>query len=111
MTENDWLALHKHLVQRPDESSDDPLQRLRAEPSCADDCPDCIQEMESKRTGFATGMGSAEEYRPKGRLDWVRIADRMAQPRWVFDGRGVIDSREMVKLGVRVESVGRQHRF
>lgn len=56
-------------------------------------------------------MGSAEEYKPKERIDWVRIASSMAKPRWVFDGRGVIDSREMVKLGVRVESVGRQHRF
>ncbi|RDA85426.1 hypothetical protein CP532_1527 [Ophiocordyceps camponoti-leonardi (nom. inval.)] len=111
LTESDWLALHKHLVQRPGETSDDPLGRLNAEPACADDCPDCIQERESKKTGVATGMGSAEEYRPKERLDWVRIADKMAKPRWVFDGRGVIDSREMVKLGVRVESVGRQHRF
>ncbi|PFH54984.1 hypothetical protein XA68_11205 [Ophiocordyceps unilateralis] len=111
LTESDWLALHKHLVQRPGETSDDPLGRLNAEPACADDCPDCIQERESKKTGLATGMGSAEEYRPKERLDWTRIADRMAKPRWVFDGRGVIDSREMVKLGVRVESVGRQHRF
>ncbi|PHH59556.1 hypothetical protein CDD80_1762 [Ophiocordyceps camponoti-rufipedis] len=111
LTESDWLALHKHLVQRPGETSDDPLGRLNAEPACADDCPDCIQERESKKTGLATGMGSAEEYRPKERLDWRRIADRMAKPRWVFDGRGVIDSREMVKLGVRVESVGRQHRF
>ncbi|RDA89519.1 hypothetical protein CP533_1066 [Ophiocordyceps camponoti-saundersi (nom. inval.)] len=111
LTESDWLALHKHLVQRPGETSDDPLHRFNDEPACADDCPDCIQERESKKTGFATGMGSAEEYRPKERLDWALIADKMAKPRWVFDGRGVIDSREMVKLGVRVESVGRQHRF
>ena len=52
-----------------------------------------------------------EEYKPKERVDWVRISESMAKPRWVFDGRGVIDSREMVKLGVRVESVGRQHQF
>jgi UDPglucose 6-dehydrogenase len=56
-------------------------------------------------------MGSSEEYKPKERVDWVRISESMAKPRWVFDGRGVIDSREMVKLGVRVESVGRQHQF
>ncbi|EFY89646.1 UDP-glucose 6-dehydrogenase [Metarhizium acridum CQMa 102] len=110
-TENDLLALHKYLVQRPSETSDDPLGRFNIEPSCTDDCPDCIQEKQSKKTGHATGMGSAEEYKAKERIDWVRIADAMAKPRWVFDGRGVIDSREMVKLGVRVESVGRQHRF
>ncbi|KAL6907248.1 nucleotide sugar dehydrogenase [Trichoderma evansii] len=110
-TENDLLALHKHLVQRDGQTSEDPLDRFNVEPDCAEDCPDCIQARESKESGFATGMGSAEEYKSKERLDWVRIADTMAKPRWVFDGRGVIDSREMVKLGVRVESVGRQHRF
>ncbi|KAK7424803.1 hypothetical protein QQZ08_008432 [Neonectria magnoliae] len=110
-SENELLALHKYLVQRDDHTSSDPLDRFNVEPSCEDDCPDCIQERESKETGFATGMGSAEEYKPKERVDWIRISENMAKPRWVFDGRGVIDSREMVKLGVRVESVGRQHRF
>jgi UDPglucose 6-dehydrogenase len=110
-TANDLLALHKYLVQRPSETLDDPLDRFNIEPSCTDDCPDCIQERQSAKTGHASGMGSAEEYKTKERIDWVRIADTMAKPRWVFDGRGVIDSREMVKLGVRVESVGRQHRF
>ncbi|CAH0058380.1 unnamed protein product [Clonostachys solani] len=108
---NDVLALHKHLLQREGETSSDPLGRYNPEPACPEDCPDCLQQASSKETGFATGMGSAEEYKAKERLDWVRIADTMAKPRWVFDGRGVIDSREMTKLGVRVESVGRQHRF
>lgn len=110
-SENELLALHKYLVQRPEAQSADPLDRFNTEPSCEDDCPDCIQERESKDSGFATGMGSSEEYKAKERVDWVRISESMAKPRWVFDGRGVIDSREMVKLGVRVESVGRQHRF
>lgn len=110
-SENDLLALHKHLVQRDGEATEDPLDRFNKEPSCQDDCPDCIQERESKETGHSTGMGSAEEYKPKERIDWVAISETMAKPRWVFDGRGVIDAREMVKLGVRVESVGRQHRF
>ncbi|KAF4125469.1 UDPglucose 6-dehydrogenase [Geosmithia morbida] len=108
---NDILALHKYLVQKAEVAVDDPLDRYNPEPACEQDCPDCIQNRASKETGFATGMGSAEEYKPKERIDWVRIAESMAKPRWVFDGRGVIDSREMVKLGVRVESVGRQHRF
>lgn len=110
-TENELLALHKYLVQRENETSADPLDRFNVEPSCDSECPDCLQEKESKVTGYATGMGSAGEYKSKERIDWVRIAETMAKPRWVFDGRGVIDSREMVKLGVRVESVGRQHRF
>lgn len=110
-TEGELLALHKHLAQRPGETRADPLGRFEAEPDCEPDCPDCITERETRATGDAAGMGSAEEYRPRERIDWVRVADAMAKPRWVFDGRGVIDSREMVKLGVRVESVGRQHRF
>lgn len=108
---NELLALHKHLVQREDVKSADPLDRFNVEPKCEEDCPDCIQQRESKDSGFATGMGSAGEYKSKERVDWERIAAAMAKPRWVFDGRGVIDSREMMKLGVRVESVGRQHRF
>ncbi|KAM3500400.1 hypothetical protein MY10362_006438 [Beauveria mimosiformis] len=110
-SENDILALHKHLAQRENGQGHDPLSRFNTEPSCDSACPDCQQEQETKVTGHATGMGSAEEYKAKERLDWERIADSMTIPRWVFDGRGVIDSREMVKLGVRVESVGRQHRF
>jgi UDPglucose 6-dehydrogenase len=109
-SENQILSLHKYLVQE-DGTADDPLDRYNPEPACPEDCPDCIQHSQSKETGFATGMGSAEEYKPKERIDWVKISSTMAKPRWVFDGRGVIDSREMVKLGVRVESVGRQHRF
>lgn len=111
LSENDILALHKHLAQRENGQGPDPLNRFNIEPSCDGACPDCQQEQESQMTGHATGMGSAEEYKSKERLNWERIADSMAIPRWVFDGRGVIDSREMIKLGVRVESVGRQHRF
>jgi UDPglucose 6-dehydrogenase len=110
-SENDIHALHKHLVQRAEETSNDPLGRFNVEPSCDASCPDCVQERESKETGHATGMGSAGEYKAKERVDWVRIAGTMAKPKWVFDGRGVIDSRSMQELGVRVESVGRQHRF
>jgi UDPglucose 6-dehydrogenase len=107
---NDLLALHKHLVQRPG-ATHDPLDRFNVEPECPSDCPDCEQERDSKATGHATGMGSGEEYKTKERVDWVKISQSMAPPRWVFDGRGVIDSRELSKLNVRVESVGRQHRF
>lgn len=107
---NDLLALHKHLVQRPGATAD-PLDRFNVEPSCPSDCPDCEQERDAEKTGYATGMGSGEEYKTKERVDWVRISQSMAPPRWVFDGRGVIDSRELSKLNVRVESVGRQHRF
>ncbi|KAF7561961.1 hypothetical protein G7046_g2185 [Stylonectria norvegica] len=88
-TQNELLALHKHLVQRNDAPSKDPLDRFNSEPACDAACPDCIQERESAETGDATGMGSSEEYKPKERVDWVRISQAMAKPRWVFDGRGM----------------------
>jgi UDPglucose 6-dehydrogenase len=113
-TESDLLALHKHLVRSTPGgvslgSSDDPLRRYHPEPSCAIECPDCTLERESEAAGYASGV-TTEEYRPKERLDWAKITYHMRKPKWVFDGRGVIDAREMAKFGVRVESVGRQGR-
>lgn len=110
----DVLALHKHLAHgRPiGASSDDPLERYIVEPECAGDCPDCFCKAGlggQQVSGFATGLG-AEEYKPKERVDWARVARHMQTPRWVFDGRGVIDAHEMAKLGVRVESVGKRGR-
>ncbi|KAH8594399.1 UDP-glucose 6-dehydrogenase [Bisporella sp. PMI_857] len=40
-------------------------------------------------------------------LNWSKIASRMAKPKLVFDGRGVLEVEEMKKLGLRVESIGR----
>jgi len=108
-TPTEILALHKFLVQTSD--SDDPLGRFNTEPDCASDCPDCRREREALETGHSVGMGSAGEYKPKARLDWPRISTSMNKPKWLFDGRGVIDAREMNKLGIRFESVGRQSGF
>ncbi|KAF5503977.1 UDP-glucose 6-dehydrogenase [Colletotrichum fructicola] len=108
VAQSDVLALHRFLSRR--QSSDDPLGRYEAEPECASDCPDCEAEAASEVSGFATGMGTTEEYRTKEKVDWARVARDMQIPKWVFDGRGVIDAGEMAKLGVRVESVGRQGR-
>jgi len=105
-TPAELLALHKYLVQLTD--SEDPLRRFNTEPDCQPDCPDCRRNLEARETGHATGMGSAGEYRPKERLDWARISASMSKPRWLFDGRGVIDAKEIAKLGIRFESVGRQ---
>jgi UDPglucose 6-dehydrogenase len=110
-THSELLSLHKYLVNSAPStgmhsaSAEDPLQRLHAEPDCADDCPDCKLEQETGTT--TAGHGAGEDYRPKDRLDWAKIAYHMRKPRWVFDGRGVVDPKEMVKLGFRVESVGR----
>lgn len=61
---------------------------------CADDCRDCerVGQVEVKNTES---------------LDWVRIAERMRKPKWVFDGRGIVDVNQMEQLGFRVETIGK----
>jgi UDPglucose 6-dehydrogenase len=63
-------------------------------PICAEDCPDC-QSTKSR------GTISTEP------VEWARIAYGMKEPRWAFDGRGVLDVPEMEKLGFRVDTLGR----
>lgn len=41
------------------------------------------------------------------RLDWARIAEDMRKPRFVFDGRGILDAAKLEILGFRVETIGR----
>lgn len=41
------------------------------------------------------------------RLDWARIAKDMRKPRFVFDGRGILDAAKLEMLGFRVEAIGR----
>ncbi|KAK3933905.1 hypothetical protein QBC46DRAFT_99148 [Diplogelasinospora grovesii] len=115
-TESDLLALHTYLLQSSPSMTlsshnsgmdpKDPLSRFSPMPDCSEDCPDCYLE---KTTG-TTSYGAGEAYISKGRLDWAKISYHMRMPRWVFDGRGVLDVRGMEKLGFRVESVGRQGR-
>jgi UDPglucose 6-dehydrogenase len=40
-------------------------------------------------------------------LEWARIAYHMRKPKWVFDGRGLVNVEEMEKLGFRVEVIGK----
>ncbi|EFX02075.1 udp-glucose 6-dehydrogenase [Grosmannia clavigera kw1407] len=101
-SENELLALHKFLVGSTADVDHDPLQRFRPELLCDPSCPDCALE----RDGYKLN----EEYRPRAKLDWIKISTHMQKPRWVFDGRGVLDVKRMAKLGLRVESVGRQGR-
>lgn len=100
-SEADLLALHR-LLSRDEHSAphpmDDPLDRLHPEPRCEPGCPDC---------------GGREQggYRVGERLDWAKIAYHMREPKWVFDGRGVVDPDQLAKFGVRVEGVGKQSRW
>lgn len=119
-SESDLLALHRYLstqsmpqlvrhtsailtppsTPNPEPSIDisNPLNRYTPEPACPEACPECTRE-----TG---GYSKAGE-----QLDWVRVANSLKSPKWVFDGRGIIDVPEMTKLGVRVEAIGKSSNF
>lgn len=106
-TETELLTLHKFLLHSAPTSTysnDDPLQRYHTEPPCAEDCPDCGL---AKSNRYSTA-GNWDEHRPKEKLDWNKISHHLSKPKWVFDGKGIIDAGALMKLGVRVESVGRQ---
>lgn len=64
-----------------------------AELSCEDDCRECSRGHNEKRT-----YG--------GRIDWEQISESMKKPKWVFDGRGLVDRPNMEQLGFRVEAIG-----
>lgn len=74
--------------------STDPLNRYLPEPACAEGCRDCER-------------GQAEEVIASENIEWDRIAYQMKKPKWVFDGRGLVDVVEMEKLGFRVEVIGK----
>ena len=87
------LTLHTGTgaVTTSDDQVDD---RFEPEPSCPEGCLECARGEE--------GATKAAE-----NVDWVRIADVMKKPRWVFDGRGLVDVKVMEELGFRVEAIGR----
>ena len=73
----------------------DPLARFEAEPPCAEGCTECARE------------AHGEDAIAHQAVDWVRVGYSMRKPRWVFDGRGVLDVHGMEKLGFKVESIGK----
>ncbi|KAI5919179.1 hypothetical protein F4810DRAFT_703760 [Camillea tinctor] len=109
-SETDILSLHKFLLHKNRCSGvgSDPLQRYIEEPACAEDCPDC--GLMEKDASVSSKGNPNNEYRPGPgeRLDWSKIASMMKTPKWVFDGKGIMDPKAMAKLGIRLESVGRR---
>ncbi|KAI1134719.1 nucleotide sugar dehydrogenase [Hypoxylon sp. FL0543] len=105
-TETQILALHKFMLRSSPASrypDGDPLHRYKSEPACEADCPDCSL---IKTSGYSTAGNSSED-RPKERLDWYKVANIMNKPKWVFDGKGIIDPKQLTMYGIRVESIGR----
>jgi nucleotide sugar dehydrogenase len=76
-------------------------ENLHIEPNCAADCPDCQRE-----DGSELAAGKPNDNLPKKQVDWKRITDSMATPKWLFDGRCIIEIKKMSQLGIRVESIG-----
>ncbi|RYC58610.1 hypothetical protein CHU98_g7594 [Xylaria longipes] len=102
LTEMQILAFHEYLLRSSPRSGGDPLQRYEKEPSCGEDCPEC----ELVKTGGEHASG----YHAEGNVDWHKIAYHMKKPKWLFDGKGIIDPEKIAALGIRVESIGRQGR-
>lgn len=76
-------------------------EKLQIEPNCAADCPECQRE-----NGSELAAGKPNDNLPKKQVDWKRVADNMATPKWLFDGRCIIEIKKMSQLGIRVESIG-----
>ncbi|KAF2134971.1 UDP-glucose dehydrogenase [Dothidotthia symphoricarpi CBS 119687] len=66
----------------------------RPEPECTTDCQGCAASIE------------ADSPMRSDNLKWDEIAQGMSMPRWVFDGRGVVEPKALESLGFKVESVG-----
>ncbi|KAI2641290.1 nucleotide sugar dehydrogenase [Xylaria nigripes] len=80
------------------------LGQYRDEPACAENCPECVF---AKMNG-GTAVRNEEKLRTKEQVDWPKIFDCMKKPKWLFDGKGVVDPTMMATLGFHVESVGRR---
>jgi UDPglucose 6-dehydrogenase len=66
-----------------------------AVPECAAGCEQCASTEERK---YAVDLDE--------RLDWARVAEGMKHPRYVLDGRGILDERAFKVLGLDLEGLG-----
>lgn len=73
-------------------------EQLIPEPACTSDCKECAE---------ATSKGQSVEKDISTPLDWSNISRSVREPRWVFDGRGILDARAMISMGFRLETLGR----
>ncbi|KAF7947491.1 hypothetical protein EAE96_008578 [Botrytis aclada] len=98
-SEMDLLDYKRYLSSQScaEVSMDDLKGRLYPEPPCEEGCAKCE-------------YGKNIYTRTKQVIDWKRIVKGMKAPRWIFDGRGVVDRTEMEKIGkdfgVEVRVVG-----
>jgi UDPglucose 6-dehydrogenase len=70
------------------------VHKYLPEPPCPSNCPECGQPF--------PGFNLDQDF------EWARILYHMKNPKWVFDGRGILDVVEMERLGAKVEVLGRR---
>ncbi|KAK4548468.1 hypothetical protein LTR36_009378 [Oleoguttula mirabilis] len=108
-TPNDILHVNLHMEQlainKPSKPSVPPTSllaelasRLIPEPTCPVDCAEC-------ESIHSSGVLVNKDITTP--LVWSDISKIVREPRWVFDGRGVLDERAMVGMGFRLETLGR----
>ncbi|KAK3899902.1 hypothetical protein C8A05DRAFT_17735 [Staphylotrichum tortipilum] len=95
LSETSIADLEKLSWRELSSQSDDPLGRLKPLPPCPADCSGC-------RLGQWDARGRDMEA-----VDWVEAADMMEEPRWVFDGRNVVNQAELQELGFKVRGIGK----
>ena len=74
------------------------ISRLLPEPECPADCVECVE-------AAAIEKCSQKDFGMP--LDWASISRIVKEPRWVFDGRGVLVAQAMMGMGFRLETLGR----
>jgi UDPglucose 6-dehydrogenase len=93
LSEMDVLDVEEYVTRNGDNTHEDPLNRFMPEAECPSHCADC----RAKQAGMKDGET----------VDWEQVASLMQEPRWVFEGRNVVDGPQLEKLGFRVRGVGK----
>jgi UDPglucose 6-dehydrogenase len=81
-------------TEKPHNPADE-CEILIEEPPCPSDCSLC---------NFSSTGKTAVAHE---KLDWSLIASTMREPKWLFDGRNVVDNESMSALGFRPENLGK----
>lgn len=82
---------------RPSVLDRDDVCRLMPEPECEEGCQECTSTKDS----------ATLEKDSSTPLDWSIVSKLVKEPRWVFDGRNILDVQNMVEMGFRLETLGR----
>jgi UDPglucose 6-dehydrogenase len=93
LSERGIMDLEKLSHQAVSTFSDDPLGRLNPLVPCSADCKNC-----------SLGHSRMQDQEA---VNWAEVAEMMQEPRWVFDGRNVVNHVELQGLGFRVRGIGK----